>query len=249
MTTLIDCPNTRIGEFRFRLFDVPVRVTIWFWIIILIIGGEQGPGPMAIWLSVCFVSILLHELGHVCAFRFFGERAEIVLYGWGGMAVPARGLRGTLPRFLVALAGPFAGFCVAAATLLVARQMGAVIHIGFRGFLPQVAAFPTSPDYSLLYVLWNALIWVNFYWGLLNLLPVYPLDGGHAARAVFEQVDPRDGWRKSLIFSAVVAGAVVLYAVLQHGYYLAIMFAVLCMTSLQLTDMGGQARVYRSPRR
>ncbi len=249
LQTLIDVPGHPFGEWNFRLFDVPVRVTIWFWIIILIIGGEQGPGPMFTWLSVCFVSILVHELGHVIAFRLFRERAEIVLYGWGGMAVPNRGLVATLPRFVVALAGPIAGFCVAALTIFAAAQTGADIHAGFRGFIPSVLIVPRASSFALTSVLWNDLIWVNLYWGLLNLLPVFPLDGGHAARAVFEQVDPRDGRRKSLIFSALVAGGMVLYAVLHQGYYLAIMFAVLAMTSLQLMDMGGQARVYRSPRR
>lgn len=249
MNTLIDYPNNRIGEWRFQLFGVPVRVTIWFWIVILIIGGEQGPGPMVTWLAVCFVSIMLHEFGHVAAFRLFRMPSEVILYGWGGMALPQQALIGTLPRFLVALAGPCAGFCLAAVAVMAANSTGAVVQAGLRGLIPVVLVVPRSGNYSLLYVLWNDLLAVNFYWGLLNLLPVFPLDGGHATRAVFEQVDPRDGRRKSLFFSAMVAGAMVLYGVLHHGYYLAIMFAILAMTSLQLVDMGGQTNVYRSPRR
>ncbi len=84
-----------MGEWRFRIFDTSVRVKIWFWIVILLIGGEQKPGPLAIWFAVCFGSILLHEFGHVLAFRLFRERAEVVLYGWGGMAIPRRGVSGS----------------------------------------------------------------------------------------------------------------------------------------------------------
>jgi len=58
----------------------------------------------------------------------FGERAEVTLYGWGGMAVPCGALRGNFSRFVVALAGPAAGFVLAAFTLAVAASIGAETH-------------------------------------------------------------------------------------------------------------------------
>jgi stage IV sporulation protein FB len=250
VTTLVDSPDRWFGEWHFRIFDVPVRVTLWFWLIILIIGGEQGPGPMAAWISTCFVSILLHELGHVCAFRLFRERAEVVLYLWGGLTIPTHRLYSTLPRFVVALAGPFTGFCVAGATLLAARWSGALVQIGFHLFLPVLRVLPRTQAYSLWFVLLNDLLWVNFYWGLINLLPVHPLDGGHAARAIFEQADPANGTRKALILSAIVSGAIAFFAVLAHSLYITLMFTILAVSSLQLFDGGGdRARAYRSPRR
>ena len=249
MTTLVDSPDPWFGEWHFQIFDVPVRVTLWFWAVILVVGGEQGPGPMAAWLSTCFVSILLHEMGHVYAFRLFREPAEVVLYHWGGLTVPGRGLHRTLPRLVVALAGPFTGFCVAGATVLAAVRSGAVVQIGFQMFLPVVRVLPRTPAYSLWYVLLNDLLWVNFYWGLMNLLPVHPLDGGQAARAIFEQADPANGTRKALILSAVVAGALACLALAAHSLYIVLMFTILAVSSLQLLDGGGQSRAYRSPRR
>jgi stage IV sporulation protein FB len=205
---------------------------------------------MAAWILTCFVSILLHELGHVCAFRLFRERAEVVLYLWGGLAIPHRALHGTLPRFVVALAAPFTGFCVAGATVLAASWSGALVQIGFHLFLPVVRVLPRTPAYSLWYVLMNDLLWINVYWGLINLLPVHPLDGGHAARAVFEQVDPGNGTRKALILSAIVSGAVAFFAVLEHSLYLTLMFTILAVSSVQLLDGGGgRTQEYRSPRR
>jgi Zn-dependent protease len=47
-----------------------------------------------------------------------------------------------------------------------------------------LAVVPAHAAFSNWYVLLNDLLFVNFDWGLVNLLPVYPLDGGHAARAV-----------------------------------------------------------------
>jgi stage IV sporulation protein FB len=249
VTTLVDCPDSRVGEWRFHIFDTPVRVKIWFWITILLIGGERETGAMAIWIAVCFVSILVHELGHVYAFRAFRERAEVVLYGFGGLAIPQCGVSGSFPRLVVALAGPFAGFCLTGLTLLAARYSGASIHLGFHMFLPVLAAFPDgAAAYSHWHVLLNDLLWVNFYWGLVNLLPVYPLDGGQAALAIFEQVDPHGGRRKSLILSAALAGAVAIAGALEQSTYLALMFVILAISSLQLLD-GLRGRVKSQPYR
>lgn len=247
MPTLVDCPDSRAGEWRFRIFDTPVRVKIWFWIVILLIGGEQKPAALAIWIAVCFGSILLHELGHVFAFRLFRERAEVVLYGWGGMAIPRHGVYGSFPSLVVALAGPFAGFCLAGITVLAAQWSGAFVHLGFHRFLPVLAVLPRAGGYSHWYILLNDLLWVNFYWGLINLLPVYPLDGGHASRVIFHRADPRDGLRKSLILSAAVAGALAIFGVMERSLYLALMFAILAISSLQMLE-GSRSRVYRSPR-
>ena len=41
---------------------------------------------------------------------------------------------------------------------------------------------------------------------ILNLLPIYPLDGGQISREIFLVVSPREGIRHSLILSMIVAG-------------------------------------------
>src|SRR5688500_1991096 len=93
-------------EWRFRVFGVPIRVQLWFWVILLILGGTDDAKEMLIWVPVCFVSILIHEFGHVAAFRLFGVDSEIVLRAWGGLAIPHRAIHGTLARFIVSMAGP-----------------------------------------------------------------------------------------------------------------------------------------------
>jgi stage IV sporulation protein FB len=243
MTTLVDCPESRRGEWNFHLFDVPVRVKLWFWISVVMISGEERLGFLLMWVAVCFASILLHEFGHVYAFRVFGEKAEVVLYGWGGMAVPRNGVQSHLARFLVSLAGPAAGFALAGLAMAAAFLSGSTIHFGFHMFLPTISAWPALAHYSEFsprslywYTLLNDLLFVNFYWGMVNLLPVYPLDGGHAARAVFEQADPFSGRRKSLILSAAVAVAVALFGLAERNLYMIVMFAVLAVSSLQLLE-------------
>jgi stage IV sporulation protein FB len=240
MRNLVDCPASQRGQWNFSLWGVPVHVNLWFWFSVWSLSGGQ-PGPMLlIWAAACFCSILLHELGHVFAFRVFGERAEVILYGWGGMAVPHGEVRGTLARFVVALAGPAAGFALAGLTLAVAALIGAKTHLGFHMMLPTVSVWPkvgssaylqSSATYT--YTVLNDLLYINFYWGLVNLLPIYPLDGGHAARAVFEQHDPYRGRKKSLMLSAALAGVVAVWGLTQHCIYLVLLFGLLAVSSIQ----------------
>jgi membrane-associated protease RseP (regulator of RpoE activity) len=97
------------------------------------------------------------------------------------------------------------------------------------------------------YALLNDLLWVNFYWGLVNLLPVFPLDGGHAAQAVLEQHDPYRGRRKALMLSAAVAGVMAALGAVERNLYMLLAFVVLAVSSLQaLEETGSRApRPYR----
>jgi len=236
MNTLAELLDTRWGELSFRLFGAPVYVKIWFWLVALVIGGEQEPIPLLIWLGVCFASVLLHELGHVAALRLFGSRSEVVLTLWGGATIPDRSPGGALARFVVAISGSAVGFCVAALALEAAHASGAIIHFGLRIYLPAVVILPAGGHASYLYVLLNYLVYVNLYWGLLNLLPVHPLDGGHAARAIFEQRNPWDGRRKSLLLSAVVAAIVALLGILTHSMYQVLVFGIMAALSAQAME-------------
>ena len=57
-----------------------------------------------------FVSILIHEFGHVWMGQAFGSRGHIVLYGFGGLAIGSNRLDSRWQRIAVSFAGPLAGF-------------------------------------------------------------------------------------------------------------------------------------------
>src|SRR5215468_6819041 len=95
MNVLVDCPRSSAGELRFTVFGVPVGVKIWFWISTLLLCGAQDTAGVLIWVAVVLASVLIHELGHVFALRIFGERADVALYGWGGITIPWHAVRGT----------------------------------------------------------------------------------------------------------------------------------------------------------
>ena len=58
----------------------------------------------------------------------------------------------------------------------------------------------------------DELIWfllqINIFWGIINLLPVYPLDGGQIARELFVQSNPQAGIANSLRLSLTAAAGV-----------------------------------------
>ena len=56
---------------------------------------------------------------------------------------------------------------------------------------------------------------ITVMWGLLNLLPIYPLDGGQIAQQIFVLTNPQDAMRQSLILSVIVGGMMALIAFVQ----------------------------------
>ena len=221
-------------DLRFRLFGVNVRVHPMFWLISVLFNLDSVQNgrfaELGVWIVCLFVSILVHEMGHVLTGRLFGSYGDIVLYGMGGLAMGStQGLTKRWQRILVLLMGPGAGFILFAAVLL------GVLLADFRQLprLAQVAVFD--------------LIGINLFWGVVNLLPVWPLDGGQISGLLFSAVRPRDGMRMSLQLSVVVGVAIALISLAQHfdrpmlpfyvpalGIWTAILFGMLAFSSYQM---------------
>jgi stage IV sporulation protein FB len=193
-------PNPTPFDLRFRLFGVPVSVHPAFWVIAIVLGwnmaqqpGIHGPqlwvpGLLA-WIVCMFVSILLHEYGHVFAGMVFGSRAHIVLYMMGGLAVGSSEVSRRWQRIVVFLAGP------GIQLLLYALLRGLVrVLVARRTVLPEVAE--AALDYLLI---------INLYWALFNLLPIWAMDGGRVTREVCQGLSPGNGVRISLVLSIVTA--------------------------------------------
>jgi len=252
--TLTDCPESRAGEWCFSLFGIEVRVKFWFWFATLLFCRSMDTRSALVWIAVCFVSILWHELGHVFAFRLFGTDAHAVLYAFGGLAVPDRAIHGTLAQFIVAIAGPMAGFLLVALASAVGSIAGAPAHLVWHGLLPSLSAWPDLTHAAgvarfqgnyLWYLLLNDLLFVNFYWGLVNLLPVYPLDGGHAAAAVLERRDPYNGRRNSFLLSALTGAVLAIVGAVTGNLYLILLFGVLAAGSAQQFEATRRRRILR----
>ena len=187
------------------------------------------------------VSITIHELGHAMAFRQFGISAHIVLYHFGGIAVSdgqiwgAQGGRSLHPRqhIFVSAAGPVTQLVLAAIIVgsLVAAGMQVPMPIGFIATMLPTQDGTPLPLSAHVFV-WN-LLWVNIGWGLVNLLPVYPLDGGQIARELFLLYDRREPIQRSLMLSIVTAGGLAVFGLMHERVFIGIMFGILAYSSYQ----------------
>jgi Zn-dependent protease len=78
------------------------------------------------------------------------------------------------------------------------------------------------------------LVMPSVFWAILNLIPVYPLDGGQIAREACVVLDANNGIRNSLMLS-IVAGVLAGVGGLMIGqWYMGIMFGLLAFSSYQL---------------
>lgn len=145
---------------------VTVTAEPFFWLMTGLFGmslGRGSPRESVLWAAVIGFSVLAHELGHAAVCLAWGKGADIVLHGFGGATRPRDLSRfGTWRTAALDLAGCAAGFAIAAAATGV-LYAGAVN----KGSLPPGALKVAS-----------ALVAVNVWFSLFNLLPVSPMDGG-----------------------------------------------------------------------
>ncbi|MEZ6192350.1 MAG: site-2 protease family protein [Phycisphaerales bacterium] len=183
-------------------------------------------------LLVLFISVLLHEFGHILACRKVGGRAnDILMWPLGGLAYCAPP-HDPWSHFVTIIWGPMVNLFIAAAayiTLYVWR--GGLIPVGFNPFSPWIG-FTGSTAEQLV-----ALTFViNYFLLLFNLCMVfYPLDGG---RIVWTILWAKLGYgRGSYITSRVgIGGAIIvlLFGLIKENQLLTIIAFFGLFESIQM---------------
>jgi stage IV sporulation protein FB len=255
-------PQETGADLRFELFGFRVRVSIWFWVAAALLGwsvcqyyaqryagGDQRAllQFLVIWIGSVFLSILVHELGHALAYRFFGQGAHIVIYHFGGLAIPE--LWGRRPhlrpiqRLAVSAAGPLAQLALAALVAGGLHAAGYRVPLSLAG-LGRWLGFDEGRGFEspFTFALADFLLYVNVFWPLLNLAPVPPLDGGQIVREGLLALGVADAHRIAGVVG-VAAGAAVAYWGYTRGQpFLGIMFAMLAVSCWQGLAPGGPWR-------
>ncbi len=174
-----------------RLLGTEVRVHVsWALIaafLVAFLGGEDLPGQFPTWPSAVawgvaiaagagfFATVLLHELAHLAVARRAGATpASVTLLLFGGVSPGERGAHTARWEAAIALAGPLASIGIGLLVLIAAGTIAAPADSGIGA---QAAA--------------QALAIVGFlssFIGLVNLAPVFPLDGSRLLRAVAWQL-------------------------------------------------------------
>lgn len=260
----LTAPQPTSYDIHFNAFGIPVRISVYFWLMACLVGYNYGqiyndgayagadPRVFGLAIVVVFLSILIHELGHAFLMRRFGHSPSITLYHFGGLAHydgggfnPRRSNRrvndSTWAQIAISFAGPLAGFLFAGATILI------LLGAGYISGRPPLASELINGEGEVLgnatygmRVMVKIILFFNLWWGLMNLVPVFPLDGGQIARELFIWFNPYNGLRYSLYVSIGAACVVALYGMSLHWTFLIIMFALLAMGNYQQLSGGNR---------
>src|SRR5438034_3334500 len=116
-----------------------------------------------------FLIVLLHEFGHALACRQVGGTADrIVLWPLGGVAYVSPPQRPGATLWSIA-AGPLVNVALLPVLIFLS---------GVSGTLGGAAAMPDAHQLA------QSLLFLNRWLLILNLLPIYPLDGGQILRSL-----------------------------------------------------------------
>ena len=111
---------------------------------------------------------------------------------------------------------------------ILAAGYGKALHFVGSGLPIPLILLPSPRLGELL----TQLLFVCIAWGVLNLLPIYPLDGGQIAREVLLRLDSREGIRRSMQLSIFAAAAVAVFWFFQWKTFLVpLMFGYLAYSN------------------
>jgi Zn-dependent protease len=235
-------PPPSQGDVSFSIFGIPVRIHPMFWLFTLLPVLNDRPFDAlraGLWLLAVLISILIHELGHAFTARWLGARPWISLYALGGLAsyrpqdLNPR-VDPTLRSILISFAGPAAGFLLAGIVIAVLETLGyeyqvAGLHVALDERVANISPY--------LYFLVSNLLFINIMWGILNLIPVYPLDGGQILRAILERLMGIQGIIQTIMTAIILGGAIAAYAAFQmQNAFLAVLFAYIAFQNYQVFE-------------
>lgn len=150
------------------------------------------------WFGIIFaialtLFTLLHEFGHAVVARRFGAHAEISLgfmAGYTSYSMPGGGTLPAIKRALITASGPIVQIVVGIAVVIVAGALGSTGTVADV----RVAALYAGPVI-----------------GVLNLIPVLPLDGGQLARITLSSLLKRDMTHPMILASLAITVSAVVY--------------------------------------
>lgn len=223
-------PSPTGYEINFRLFRIPVQIHPFFFIVALVLIGQFAiltPNGIKALNLVCalvlfLLSILVHELGHSAAMAYYGIGSRIVLYAFGGMAIPTNRIgrnfrNGMWDQVIIAAAGPAAQF------LLLGLVLGVLFFSGVAFRFEQSLLFVRFEDLGWVWaqIDWGHMLLIfillNTFWPLFNLLPIFPLDGGQICRGVCRNVQGSHSGLTTSLWISVITGTLLAVYFFQQG--------------------------------
>jgi stage IV sporulation protein FB len=189
---LLPEPRSTRWDLHWRMFGGEIRIRPIFWASCVLLGSivyrdpeTGGMNMFWLWIAAVLITLLTHETCHILAARLFGTHVRVVLAGMGG-TVFGLDEQKRWQRVLVLLSGTLGNLLILG---ILWGITGSPLPLEWRVFL--------APFVWL-------LMWTNAFWSVLNLLPLWPLDGGRIAVEIGDALLGRPGQTAALVVSLVV---------------------------------------------
>lgn len=225
---------------RFTLFGVQVSIHPTLWLTLAILGRAYMVSNLVelmsalLFIIAAFVVLLMHEMGHALVGRRLGGGAPSVYLAWlGGDCTNETARLTRVQGVVMTAAGPLTSLAVGLVTCLILCLyvgdfgLASVLSVGFAfGVMPAevLMAYPPLAMFFFFY-----LIEVSFWWTILNMLPIFPLDGGQIMQGLMKSRVQMHAISLTVAIVLSLAFAVlglwllsifmILLAVLNHKFY------------------------------
>jgi Zn-dependent protease len=202
---------------RFTLFRFPVAVHWMFWLNTALISGYLEASSrdqiqkLFTFIAAAFISIIIHELGHAFLMRHYRARASILLYAFGGLAIPEQARFNRRQDIIISLAGPMVQMVVGFMVQEVTPRLTLANYL--------------NPGVIFLY----QFSYISIAWAVLNLIPIFPLDGGHVLN---NMLGPRR-YNLTLKIGIGCAAALALWFLLSGRIYSTLLFGMLAYENVR----------------
>ena len=192
---------------QFRFLGIPVTVQPFHWFILALIGFQWTGGAgnrtglllLALFILAGFISILIHEMGHALTGRKFGSQPEVILHGFGGVAI-----------------FPYARFTRPQSFMMTAAGPGIQLILGGIAWL--IIVYGNLPATFIRDFFFYLMI-VSIFWAVINCVPVWPLDGGQMMAAIL-------GEKRIVLMHQISIGAAVVIGLLMFRYLNSFIFPI-----------------------
>lgn len=214
------------GIYLFTVGRIPVFISVWYILLVGYFSYSMGMANGLLWAGAITVSILVHEFGHAFMARRYDLNPTILLHGWGGLCAhrPAQRDRHSA---LILIAGPGAGLLLGGLTYAVAFALE-TFQPGWLGVRPMAATFI------------QYMLWVNLFWSFVNLIPMWPLDGGQLfGLGVKQKLNPLLSHRVTHGVGAVLSVGAALYGLLVlNSFFIGILAAFIAYGNIKRLQEG-----------
>lgn len=160
---------------------VPVSVTNGFLLLIAYLafravasGASSALVFTGLWIVALMLSIVVHEAGHAWVASRLRLSPTITLHAFGGLCHHEQAERDAHDVWIL-LAGPAFGLALGGAAFALGEALPLLVSTS------ALSASMQQSMVALTYFL-NALSYIGLVWNAINLLPIWPLDGGRLAR-------------------------------------------------------------------